>query len=72
MNGSVSINFGPNGDVTSVLVGQSVEAARELFADAYGIPSDAEARVNGAAASDDTTLEDGDKLAFVATTGSKG
>lgn len=60
------------GESQAVGAGSSIGELRRLFGPVFNIPAGASAVLNGEDAADSDVPEAGDKVAFLATTGSKG
>ena len=69
---SVSVKHGVNTLSLDTLAGKTIQEVREEVGDLLNIPDAAQVRINGAPASDDSTVSEGAIVEFVKLAGEKG
>lgn len=72
LEGKVKVIHGANDDTFDGLVGQKVATVRASLVDAFNIPGDAMALVNGVTVDNNYTLKQSDVLEFIKQAGVKG
>jgi hypothetical protein len=72
LDGKVKVIHGANDDTFDGLVGQKVSTVRASLVDAFNIPGDALALVNGNQVDNNYTLQQNDTLEFIKQAGVKG
>ena len=69
---AVTVRHGVNTINAENIVGKTVAELREQVADILNVPDNAQVRVNGAPASDDTVIPENSTVEFVKVAGEKG